>query len=187
MDEITKILEAVDGGDPAAAEELLPLAYQELRRIAAQKMAGEQAGHTLQPTALVHEAYVRLLGPDGKGLEFKSRGQFFAAAAQAMRRILIESARRKQTLKRGQRAEHTALNESKLEFAVPSDEILIVDEALKRLEDEDPDLAKLVTLRYFAGMTIAETASALGVSTSSIDRQWLCAKAWLRREISQSR
>ena len=185
MDEITRILEAVDGGDAAAAEALLPLAYDELRRIAAQKMASERAGHTLQPTALVHEAYLRLLGPDGSELEWKSRGHFFAAAAQAMRRILIDSARRKQTVKRGERADHTELDESKLEFAVPSEEILAVEEALQTLEKEDPELARVVMLRYFAGMTIPETASALGVSTSHIDRQWLCAKAWLRREISQ--
>ena len=185
MDEITRILEAVEEGDTGAAESLLPLAYEELRRIAWQQMASERAGHTLQPTALVHEAYLRMLGPDGKAMGWNSRGHFFAAASQAMRRILIESARRKLTAKRGEGAEHTALNESQLEFAVPSEEILAVDEALTKLEEEDPHLAKIVMLRYFAGMTIPETASALGVSTSTLDRHWQCAKAWLHREISE--
>lgn len=186
MDEITRILEAVEGGDAAAAEALLPLAYEELRRIAAMKMASERAGHTLQPTALVHEAYLRMLGPDGEALGWNSRAHFFAAASQAMRRILIESARRKQTAKRGKNAEHTSLDESKLEFAVPSEEVLAVDEALKKLEEEDPHLARIVMLRYFAGMTIPETAYALGVSTSTLDRHWQCAKAWLHREISEA-
>ena len=185
MDEITRILEAANGGDTVAAEALLPLAYEELRRIAAQKMAGERAGHTLQPTALVHEAYLRLLGPDGKEMEWNSRGHFFAAAAQAMRRILIESARRKLTTKRGEGAEHTVIDGKEVEFAVPSEEILAVEEALKKLEAEDPHLAKIVMLRYFAGMTIPETAAALGVSTSTLDRHWQCAKAWLHREMSE--
>lgn len=186
MDEITRILKAVEGGDASAAEALLPLAYEELRRIAAGKMAGERAGHTLQPTALVHEAYLRLLGPGGQAVGWNSRGHFFAAAAQAMRRILIESARRKLTSKRGEGAEHTAIDGKEVEFAVPSEEILAVDEALKKLEEEDPHLAKIVALRYFAGMTIPETAAALGVSTSTLDRHWQCAKAWLHREISEA-
>ena len=185
MDEITRILEAVEGGDASAAEALLPMAYEELRRIAAQKMASERAGHTVQATALVHEAYLRLVGPDGEAVGWNSRGHFFAAAAQAMRRILIESARRKLTTKRGEGAAHTAIDDKEIEFAVPSEEIVAVDEALKKLEEEDPHLAKIVMLRYFAGMTIPETASTLGVSTSTLDRHWQCAKAWLHREISE--
>ena len=185
MDEITRILEAIEGGDTEAADELLKMAYQELRQIAAQRMASERAGHTLQPTALVHEAYLRLLGSDGKPVVWNSRGHFFAAASQAMRRILIESARRKLSAKRGGGADHTSLDESELEFAVPSEEILAVDEALKKLEVEDPHLAEIVTMRYFAGMTIPEAASALWVSTSTMDRHWQCAKAWLRREIAE--
>ena len=185
MEEITRIIDAIEDGDVAAAEDLLPLVYSELRRIAAQKMASERAGHTLQPTALVHEAYLRLIGPDGEKKDWKDRSYFFAAAAQAMRRILIESARRKNTAKRGENAEHTPWDDSKLAFAVPSDEIVQVDEALKKLEVEDPALAKIVSLRYFAGMTVPETAAALEVSPSSVDRQWRCAKAWLRREMTQ--
>lgn len=184
MDEITHILGAVERGDTEAGERLLPLAYNELRKIAAQKMASERPDHTLQPTALVHEAYLRLLGPDGTERPWKDRAYFFAAAGQAMRRILIESARRKATEKRGNNAEHTAFEDSKLEFSVPSDEILQVDEALQKLEKEDPDLAKVVVLRYFAGMTVPETAAALEVSPSTVDRQWRCAKAWLHEEIS---
>ncbi len=184
--EVTRLITAVKEGESSAAEELLPLAYDTLRRIAAQKMASERAGHTLQPTALVHEAYLRLLGPEGEQLDWNSRGHFFSAAATAMRRILIESARRKQAAKRGGGVEHTTYDESELAFSTPSDEVLAVDEALKKLEEEDPDLARVVVLRYFAGMTVPETAAALDVSTSTIDRQWRCAKAWLYREISAS-
>lgn len=184
MDEITRILEAVKAGQSEAAEQLLPLAYEELRRIAAQQMASERAGHTLQPTALVHESYLRLLGPDKQELDWDSRGHFFSAAATAMRRILIESARRKKSLKRGGDVDHTAWSDSKLEFSVPSEEVLAVDEALTKLEAEDPALAKVVSLRYFAGMTVPETAAALGVGTSTVDRQWKCAKAWLFQEMA---
>lgn len=185
MEEFTRILEEVKAGHPEASERLLPLAYEELRRIAAQKMASERAGHTLQPTALVHEAYLRLLGPDGEEADWDSRGHFFSAAATAMRRILIESARRKQSLKRGGGVRQTAWSDSKLEFTLPSDEILAVDEALSKLESEDPALGKVVTLRYFAGMTVPETAAALGVGTSTVDRQWKCAKAWLYQEMTR--
>lgn len=184
MDEITRILEAVEAGDTDAAEKLLPLAYQELRRLASHQMANEAVGHTLQPTALVHEAYLRLLGPDGEPQKWNSRAHLFTAAARAMRRILIERARRKQTAKRGSGAEHTAFEESKLDFVVPIDRILEVEAALQKLETEDPDLAQVVLLRFYAGMTVPETAAALGVSASTIDRQWRCAKAWLYHEIS---
>ncbi|MGI9244797.1 MAG: sigma-70 family RNA polymerase sigma factor [Verrucomicrobiales bacterium] len=185
MDEISQIFEALEAGKTEAAEELLPLAYDELHRIAAQKMASERAGHTLQPTALAHEAYLRLLGPDGAEKHWDSKGHFFSAAARAMRQILIESARRKKSQKRGGGAEHTAWSDSMLEFSVPTEEVLAVDEALQTLEKEDPALAQVVLLRYFAGMTVPETAAALGVGTSTVDRQWKCAKAWLHQEMKR--
>lgn len=184
MSELTKIFEAVESGDAQAGEMILPLAYEELRRIAANKMAGERAGHTLQPTALVHEAYVRLLGPDGEERQWNSRGHFFKAAAEAMRRILIESARKKMSQKRGAKVRHTELNESQLEFTVPSEEILAIEEALQKLEVESPEYAEVVKLRYFAGMTVPETAHALGISESTVHRIWRGARAWLYREVS---
>ena len=186
MNEVTRILKAVEEGDRDAAEQLLPLAYAELRRIAASKMASERPNHTLQPTALVHEAYLRLTDNDGAARTWNSRGHFFSAAAEAMRRILIESARRKQSLKRGGDRVQTTFSDSKLSGASRSDEVLAVDEALQKLEVEDPNLAQIVKLRYFAGMTVSETASALGVSESTIDRSWRCARAWLYREITEA-
>ncbi len=184
MSELTKIFEAVESGDSQAGEMILPLAYEELRRIAANKMAGERAGHTLQPTALVHEAYVRLLGPDGEERQWDSRGHFFTAAAEAMRRILIESARKKMSQKRGSNVRHTELNESQLEFTVPSEEILAIEEALQKLEVESPEYAEVVKLRYYAGLTVPETAHALGTSESTVHRIWRGARAWLYREVS---
>lgn len=186
MEEITRILDAVDAGDTAAAEQLLPLAYDELRRIAASKMASERAGHTLQPTALVHEAYLRLAGTDGEQPKWNSRGHFFVAAAEAMRRILIESIRRKQAVKRGGDLVRTTWDEAEYETAVPPENILAVHEALEELEKTHPDLAKIVLMRYFAGMTIEETAGALDTSESTIERQWRAARAWLQREISET-
>lgn len=183
MNEVTQILIAVEKGDTASAEQLLPLAYKELRRIAGSKMANEHDGHTLQPTALVHEAYMRLLGTDGSVQEFESSGHFFAAAAEAMRRILIESARRKQTQKRGGDFQRTTWNEEKFDTDMPSEDVLAVDQALAKLEVENAELAKIVKLRYFAGMSIPEIASALEVSTRTIDRSWRAARAWLLREI----
>ena len=184
MKEVTEILDAVERGDRLAAEKLLPLAYQELRRLAASKMENEREGHTLQPTALVHEAYLRLVGPDGEGRSFESRGHFFAAAATAMRRILIDNARRKRSKKRGGEFEQTSFDEAKLNFEVPSEEVLAVDEALGKLEDEHPELAEVVNLRYFAGMSIPEVAAVLGKSPSTVDRTWRAARAWLFREIT---
>ena len=174
MNEVTRILQAVESGDQETAAELLPVAYQELRRIAAQKMASEREGHTLQPTALVHEAYLRLVGADGEQPHWDNRGHFFAAAAEAMRRILIECARRKQAIKRGGDLDRTTWNESSLVFetAAPSEEIIAVDEALAKLEIENELAAKVVKLRYFAGLSVNETAAATGVSTSTVDRQW---------------
>ncbi|MGI9244117.1 MAG: ECF-type sigma factor [Verrucomicrobiales bacterium] len=186
MEEVTRILEAVEAGDTQAAEQLLPLVYNELRRIAANKMKAERAGHTLQPTALVHEAYLRLLGPDGNQPNWHSRGHFFVAAAEAMRRILIDSIRRKQAIKRGGDLDRTEWDEAQYETEVPADDILAVHEALGSLEKVHPELAKLVLLRYFAGMSIEETASSLDVSPSTVERQWRAARAWLQREISES-
>jgi RNA polymerase sigma factor (TIGR02999 family) len=155
--DVTRILEAMQQGQPQAAEELLPLVYAELRRIAAYKMAQESAGHTLQPTALVHEAWLRMIG-DGNE-RFAGRAHFFAVAAEAMRRILVESARRKRSLKRGAGAQREQLDESHLVLAAPSDELLAIDEALDRLAAEDPQAASLVKLRYFVGMTMEEAAA----------------------------
>ena len=184
MNEVTQLLTAARAGDTSAGRKLLPLAYDELKRLARKKMSEEREGHTLQPTALVHEAYLRLAGPEGKEPNLNSRGHFFSAAAEAMRRILIESARRKGRQKRGGGFERITWEESIAGISPLDEEMLAVDEALKKLETEDAELARLVKLRYFAGMTIAETASVLGISPRSVNRQWECAKAWLYCEIS---
>ena len=181
VSDVTLILEAVRRGEPQAAEELLPLVYDELRRIAAYKMAQESPGHTLQPTALVHEAWLRMVG-DGNE-HFDGRAHFFAVAAEAMRRILVESARRKHSLKRGSGAHREELGESHLLQDVPSEEVLAVDEALDLLAGEDPTSAKLVKFRYFVGMTMEEAAAALGLSQRTAERLWAYARAWLRRKI----
>jgi RNA polymerase sigma factor (TIGR02999 family) len=183
MNEVSEILTAIDNGETASAEQLLPLVYRELRRLAGSKMASEQAGHTLQPTALVHEAYLRLAGPGERGQRFNSAGHFYGAAAEAMRRILIEHARGKQTQKRGGDFARTTWDEEKFSLVVPSEELIEIDEALAKLEAENEELAKIVKLRYFAGMSIPEIAAALGVSGSTIDRSWRAARAWLYREI----
>ena len=179
--EVTHILNAVQSGDTKAAEELLPLLYTELRQIAAAKMAGEAAGHTLQPTALVHEAWLRLVGGDQRA--WPSRAYFFAAAAEAMRRILVEHARRKHSLKRGGDFEREELNESALVLSAPPDELLAVNEALEKLSVEDRPAAELVKLRYFVGMTMEEAASALDMAPRSAERLWTYARVWLQREI----
>ena len=169
------------------ADSLLDLSYDELKRIAAHMMAHERPDHTLQPTALVHEAYLRLAnGEPFDAGAWKNRGHFFASAAEAMRRILIENARRRKTLKRGAGAEHTQLDDSKLAMATPPDELLAINAALDKLETEDPQLATVVKLRFFAGMTVPETALALGLSARTVNRQWECARAWLYREILES-
>ena len=179
--DVTQILSAVQSGDTKAAEELLPLLYSELRQIAAAKMAGEAAGHTLQPTALVHEAWLRLVGGDQRA--WPSRAYFFAAAAEAMRRILVDHARRKHSLKRGGEFEREELNESALVLTAPPDELLAVNEALEKLSAEDPSAAELVKLRYFVGMTMEEAASALDMAPRSAERLWTYARVWLQREI----
>jgi RNA polymerase sigma factor (TIGR02999 family) len=184
MHEVTRILNAIEHGDSKAAGELLPLVYQELRRLAAHKMAGESTGHTLQPTALVHEAWLRLVGSNSTGWD--NRGHFFAAAAESMRRILVEHARRKQSLKRGAGAERLELDESVLVLAAPPDELLAVHEALDKLAAEDKTSAELVKLRYFVGMTMEEAAAALGLPKRTAENLWTYARVWLHREIRSS-
>ncbi|HEX4129788.1 MAG TPA: sigma-70 family RNA polymerase sigma factor [Pirellulales bacterium] len=181
--QVTQILAEVGGGDVRASEKLLPIVYEELRRLARQKMSQEAAGHTLQPTALVHEAYLRLVG-DGAGRKWDSRGHFYAAAAEAMRRILIESARRKAGLKHGGGQSRVPLPDDLPEDSLaPPDSILTLNEALVRLHREDNDLYRLVMLRYFGGLTIEETATALGISQRTAKRHWSFARAWLKREM----
>ena len=181
MNDVTHILDAVQRGETAATEKLLPLVYEELRRIAAHKMAGESAGHTLQPTALVHEAWLRLAGPNEQ--TWQNRAHFFGAAAEAMRRILVEHARKKQALKRGSGVEHEQIDESSLVMTAPPDELLAVHEALDALAAENPAAAELVKLRYFVGMTMEEAASALNVAPRTAERTWTYARVWLHREI----
>jgi RNA polymerase sigma factor (TIGR02999 family) len=183
MSEVTRILSALEQGDPHAAEQLLPLVYEELRKLAAQKMAQEAPGQTLQPTALVHEAYLRLV--DGNQVQhWNSRGHFFAAAAEAMRRILVDSARSKRAEKRAGGRRRVELEVE--EFAArPHDQRLLdLDEALAKLEQQHPSKAHLVKLRYFAGLSIREAAETLGISTATADRYWAYARAWLQRELN---
>ena len=182
MSEVTRILSAIDQGDPLAAEQLLPLVYDELRKLAAQKMAQEAPGHTLQATALVHEAYLRLVGQD-KTRTWKSRAYFLFAASEAMRHILVDRARRKRSRKRGGDRVRVAFDEVNSTAAQDSDEVLAVDEALAGLATADPHAAELVKLRYFAGLSIPEAAEVLNLSPRSADRLWAYARAWLRRAI----
>ena len=184
MSEVTRILSAIEGGDAGAARDLLPLVYDELRRLAAQKLAREKPGQTLQATALVHEAYVRLVEGE-RGESWKGRGHFFAAAAEAMRRILIENARRKQAEKHGGGRRRVDLCEALSVADPPPDELLALEEALARLESLDPAAARLVTLRYFAGLTLPEAARTLGLSQRSAERNWTYARTWLRRELAR--
>ncbi|MBO0697651.1 MAG: sigma-70 family RNA polymerase sigma factor [Zavarzinella sp.] len=186
MTDVTRVLGAIEAGDPRAAERLLPLVYAELRRLASQKMAREVPAQTLQATALVHEAYLRLVGtPDGSAAPtWNSRGHFFAAAAEAMRRILIERARHKQSLKAGGRRRRQDLADVALAApAGPGIDLLALNEALDKLEKLDPRKATLVKLRFFAGLTIEQAAQALGVSTSTADDDWAHARCWLRLEM----
>jgi len=168
-------------GDLAAAEHLLPLVYDELRKIAAYKMAQESPGHTLQPTALVNEAWLRLVG--GSQLNIQSRAQFFSVCAEAMRRILVEAARRRRAIKRGGSLERAEFIEAEISFSGPTEDVIAVDDALEELAKEDPTAAELVKLRYFVGMNMPEAADALGLSLRSAERLWTYARAWLRRRI----
>jgi RNA polymerase sigma factor (TIGR02999 family) len=178
------MLEALRMGDTQAAGELMPVVYEELRRLARYKMANESADHTLQPTALVNEAWLRLVHPGHQN--WQNRSHFFAAAAEAMRRILVDHARRKKSQKRGGGLEVVQLDDSAFELASPPDELLAVHEALDRLAAEDLTAAELVKLRYFVGMTMEEAANALGLATRTTERLWTYARVWLRKEIPKS-
>lgn len=181
MNDVTQILDRAQSGDPKAAEELLPLVYEELRKMAALKMANEAAGHTLQPTALVHEAWLRIAG--GGQRYWNSRGHFFCAAAEAMRRILIESVRRKQSQQRGGNRQKVELDEAHLVLERPETEMLDIHNALDKLGREDTLAADLVKLRYFVGLTLPEAAEALNISPRTADRLWAYARSWLRQEL----
>ena len=182
MNELTRILAAIEQGDTHAAAQLLPLVYDELRKLAARKLTQEKPGQTLDATALVHEAYLRLVGP-GAEAHWDNRRHFFAAAAEAMRRILVENARRKQTDKRGGGWQRRDLDADAIVAPEPNVDLLALDAALHRLADQDPLKARLVELRYFAGLTGEQAAAVLGISASSVDRQWVYTRAWLRREL----
>jgi RNA polymerase sigma factor (TIGR02999 family) len=181
MNEVTRILEAIDQGDPHAAEQLLPLVYDELRKLAAQRLAQEKPGQTLQATALVHEAYLRLAG-DRPGA-WDNRGHFFGAAAEAMRRILVEQARRKRRERHGGGRERIALDEACSVMQAPCEDLLELDEALTRLAILNPVRAQVVKLRFFAGLTMAEVARSLGISKPTAERYWAFARTWLYAEL----
>jgi RNA polymerase sigma factor (TIGR02999 family) len=183
MTDVTRILNAIEQGDPRATEELLPLVYEELRLLASQKMSQEPPGQTIQATALVHEAYLRLV--EAKGQSWNSRGHFFRAAAEAMRRILVENARRKQRLKRGGKSERLTLDEASITTDKQDIDLLALDEALAKLEEDDPEKANLVKLRYFVGLTTSQSAEILNISLPTANRHWSYARSWLFREISK--
>jgi RNA polymerase sigma factor (TIGR02999 family) len=179
MNEVTYILNHIEQGDPQAADKLLPLVYDELRRLAAQKLAHETPGQTLQATALVHEAYLRLVGAEGEQ-HWENRRHFFAAAAEAIRRILVDRARRKKRCKHGGNRQRVDLEDRDVPVPPPTDEILALDEALTRLGEEDPAAAQVVQLHFFAELSIEQIAEMLGVSRATAYRQWAYARAWLR-------
>jgi RNA polymerase sigma factor (TIGR02999 family) len=183
--DVTGILQAIETGEPHAAGQLLPLVYDELRQLAAQKLAREKPGQTLQPTALVHEAYLRLVGTDPKQA-WDSRGHFFAAAAEAMRRILVEQARRKGRIRHGGGLRRADLSDEGVAAPSEHEQVLLLDEALTRLAAARPQAAELVQLRFFSGLTIAEAAPLLGLSARTARRLWVFARAWLRRDMEQS-
>jgi RNA polymerase sigma factor (TIGR02999 family) len=184
MNDVTQILSRIESGDPAASEQLLPLVYEELRSLASQRIAQEKPGQTLQATALVHEAYVRLV--DGAAQRWDNRGHFFAAAAEAMRRILVENARRKARKKHGGDAQRVELDKSDLATTLPDERLLAIDEALDQLAKEDPQAAELIKLRFFAGFSITEAAEILGMSRSSAYAQWAYARAWLQSKVESA-
>jgi RNA polymerase sigma factor (TIGR02999 family) len=185
MDEMTQLLNAIEHGDPHAANQMLPLVYDELRRLAAQKLAQERPGQTLQPTALVHEAYLRLVGSHPEQ-PWHSRGHFCAAAAEAMRRILVENARRKAAAKHGGRRQRVPFDQALPVAEEPPEQILALDEALAEFEQHDAQAARLVKLRYFAGLTHQQAAQLLGISRRAADRLWALARAWLRQRLQES-
>ena len=178
MSEVTRILSAIEHGDPQAAEQLLPLVYNELRKLAAQKLSQEKPGQTLQATALVHEAYLRLV--DGKAQAWNSRGHFFAASAEAMRRILVEQARRKHRFKHGGGLERADLHDAQIACQAREEDLLAIDDALDQRASEDPQAARVVKLRYFAGMSVEQAAETLGLARSTAYAHWAYAKASLR-------
>ena len=183
MSDVTQLLNAIDAGDPKAADQLLPLVYEELRKLAAVRMAQEQANQTLQPTALVHEAWLRLTGQEQPA--FDGRGHFFAAAAEAMRRILIENARRKGRLKRGGAWERVDLEHLDVAVTTDDDTLLAVHEALEKLAAIDPVGAKLIELRFFAGLSNVDAAKAIGLAERTAKRTWAYARAWLHEELTK--
>ena len=187
MSDVTRILSAIEQGDPHAAEHLLPLVYEELRKLAAQRLAHEKPGQTLQATALVHEAYVRLVGDSSPTDDkpWNSRSHFFGAAAEAMRRILVENARRKSRLKHGREHQRVDLDSGCLVSAAPSLDLLALDEALTKLAQIEPAKAELVKLRYFAGLTMPKAAAALNISLATAERYWTFAKLWLFAELAE--
>lgn len=191
MSEVTRILNAIEQGDAQAASQLLPLVYDELRHLASLKLSQEKPGQTLQATALVHEAYLRLVASGRKAGEpeqrWDSRSHFFAAAAEAMRRILVDNARRKRRLKRGGDRERLDLDDIEAASPTPAADLLAVDEALERLAAEDPQKAELVKLRYFAGLSVEEAGHCLGISRATADRHWAYARAWLFERLSPKR
>jgi len=183
MTDVTRILNAISQGDPRAAGEILPIVYDELRRLAAQKLVHEQTGQTLDATALVHEAYLRLVGAN-PAQSWNSRGHFFGAAAEAMRRILIENARRKHRIRHGGERQRIDLDDIPLAGGTAGDTLLALDEALTRLADEEPEVAQVVNLRFFAGLTIEQTALALDISVRTANRHWAYARAWLHQQLT---
>ena len=184
MSEVTQLLDAIDAGDPKAGDQLLPLVYEELRKLAVVRMANEKAGQTLQATALVHEAWLKIA--DGGNGHFANRRHFFKAAATAMQQILIDNARRKQRVKHGGDQAGEELHESRIAVSVPSEELLAVNDALATLALEDPLAAEVVRMRYFVGMTVPEIATALDLAPRTVDRHWAFARAWLKRTIRAS-
>jgi RNA polymerase sigma factor (TIGR02999 family) len=184
MSEITRILSQIEGCDPSTAQQLLPLVYDELRKLAAAKLSRELPGQTLQPTALVHEAYMRLVGSEGQGPAWENRGHFFAAAAEAMRRILVDMARRKRAEVHGGGKFHVSLSEVSLMSLASPDRIVAIDDALTRLAKQDHEAAELIKMRVFAGCSLEDAASVLGLSRATAYRHWMYARAWLRAELA---
>ncbi len=185
MSDVTRILAEIESGDPSAAEQLLPMVYDELRKLAAQRLASERPGQTLQATALVHEAYLRLVDVQQQP-RWDSRGHFFAAASEAMRRILVDQARRRQTMKHGGQHKRLDVDEATLTAPANDVDLIALDEALERLEEVDGKAAELVKLKYFSGLTVKQVAEVMGMSTRSAERLWTFAKAWLYRELAAS-